>query len=107
MSLRSQVLSALKWTVIGRASTQLLSWVITIVVMRLLAPDDYGLIAMATLFSGLFAVVAEIGMGSSIIQSKDVSSTQIRQVYGVVILSNLAIFLLLALVIAPLATLFC
>lgn len=74
--------------------------------MRLLAPDDYGLIAMATLFSGLFAVVAEIGMGSSIIQSKDVSSTQIRQVYGVVILSNLAIFLLLALVIAPLATLF-
>lgn len=106
MTFRSQVLSALKWTVIGRASTQLVSWGITIVVMRLLAPDDYGLIAMATLFSGLFAVVAEIGMGSSIIQTKDITSTQIRQVYGVVFLSNLAIFLLLALVIAPLAALF-
>lgn len=106
VTFRSQVLSALKWTVIGRASTQLVSWGITIVVMRLLAPEDYGLIAMATLFSGLFAVVAEIGMGSSIIQTKDILPVQVRQVYGVVVLSNLAIVLILALIVAPLAALF-
>lgn len=106
MSFRNQVLTALKWTVIGRASTQLVSWAITIVVMRLLAPNDYGLIAMATLFSGIFAVVAEIGMGSSIIQSKDISPRQIRQVYAVVLLSNFAIFAILAVAIAPLAAIF-
>lgn len=106
MTFRNQVLSALKWTVIGRFSTQLISWAITIIVMRLLAPGDYGLIAMASLFSGLFAVVAEIGMGSSITQSKDILPRQIRQVYAVVLLSNFGIFLLLALVIAPLAAIF-
>lgn len=106
MSFRNQVLTALKWTVVGRASTQLVSWGITIVVMRLLAPADYGLIAMATLFSGLFSVVAEIGMGSSVIQSQDISARQVRQVYAVVLLSNFAIFAILALAIAPLAAIF-
>lgn len=106
MTFRNQVLSALKWTVIGRFSTQLISWAITIVVMRLLAPGDYGLIAMASLFSGLFAVVAEIGMGSSITQSKDILPRQIRQVYAIVLLSNFGIFFLLVLVVAPLAAIF-
>lgn len=74
--------------------------------MRLLAPGDYGLIAMASLFSGLFGVVAEIGIGSSITQSKDILPRQIRQVYAVVLLSNFGIFLLLALFVAPLAAIF-
>jgi len=106
MNMRATVLSALKWTVIGRVATQAVSWVVTIVVMRLLVPDDYGLVAMATLFSGLFSVVSEIGMGSSITQSKEVTPRQVQQVYGVVLLSNLVIFLLLALAIAPLASAF-
>jgi O-antigen/teichoic acid export membrane protein len=106
MTFRAQVLAALKWTVIGRAGTQLVSWAITIVVMRLLTPGDYGLIAMATLFSGLCAVVAEIGMGSSITQSSDITPRQVRQVYAIVVLSNLGIVLLLAAVAAPLAAMF-
>lgn len=106
MSFHSQVLAALKWTVIGRISTQFVSWAITIVVMRLLAPADYGLLAMATLFSSLLAVIAEIGMGSSIIQSKGITPRQIRQIYGIVLLSNAGIVLLLSLVIAPTAAWF-
>ena len=105
-SLKAQVLAAVKWTVLGRLATQLGSWVITILVMRHLVPDDYGLIAMAAMFSGLFAVVAEVGMGSSVIQSKDVSPRQMRQVFAVVLLSNLGIFVVLAAVVAPLAAWF-
>ncbi|HPT49237.1 MAG TPA: lipopolysaccharide biosynthesis protein [Accumulibacter sp.] len=106
MSFRSQVLSALKWTLIGRFSTQFISWAITIVVMRLLVPEDYGLIAMATIFSGLFALVAEIGLGSSLVQAQEVSEVHLRQVFAIVLLSNFAVFLILALIVAPLAALF-
>lgn len=106
MTFRSQVLSALKWTLIGRFSTQFISWAITIVVMRLLNPEDYGLVAMATIFSGLFALVAEIGLGSSLVQAREVSSEQMRQVFGVVLLSNFGVFVALAIVVAPLAAAF-
>lgn len=106
MTFKSQVLSALKWTLIGRFSTQFISWAITIVVMRLLVPDDYGLIAMATIFSGLFALVAEVGLGSSLVQAKEVSASQMRQIFAIVLLSNFAVFAVLAGAVAPLATAF-
>ena len=49
MSLRAKVLSGLRWITVAKLSTQLISWASTIVVMRLLRPDDYGLIAMAVI----------------------------------------------------------
>jgi O-antigen/teichoic acid export membrane protein len=103
---RDQVVRALKWTVIGRFGTQLVSWAVTILVMRLLVPGDYGLLAMATIFSSLFAVVAEVGLGSSLVQSTEVSARQMRQVFAVVLLSNSAVFAVMAFVIAPLAAAF-
>ena len=106
MSFRNRILSALKWTLIGRFGTQIISWVITVAVMRMLVPEDYGLVAMATIFCGLFSLVAEIGLGSSLVQAKEVSERQMRQVFGVVLLSNFSIFALLALGIAPLAAAF-
>ena len=50
MNLRTKVLSGLRWIAVAKFSTQLISWASTIVVMRLLQPDDYGLMAMAVIF---------------------------------------------------------
>lgn len=106
MSLRSQVLAALRWTVLGRFASQIASWTITILVMRFLLPADYGLMAMATMFSGLLVLVAELGLSSSLIQARDVSDRQMRQVFAVTLLANLGVFAVLALLIAPLAAIF-
>lgn len=106
VTLRTQVLAALKWTLLGRTSTQIASWVVTILVMRTLLPSDYGLLAMATIFTGLFALLAEIGLGSSVVQAKNVSERQLRQILGATLLANLGAALLLCLLIAPLAAAF-
>src|SRR5262245_16090941 len=53
MGIRASVIHGLHWTAGGKLMAQLLTWGITIVVMRLLAPDDYGVMAMAT-FVGTF-----------------------------------------------------
>jgi O-antigen/teichoic acid export membrane protein len=106
VTLRSQVLVGLKWTVLGRISTQVVSWAITILVMRALLPADYGLVAMAAIFTGLFSIVAEIGLGSCLVQVKNVSEQQLRQVFGVVLLANVGVLLVLATLVAPLVALF-
>ena len=67
MTLRSQVLAGLKWTVLGRLSSQVVTWAITIYVIRLLSPEDYGLMALEAIFSALFALVAEIGLGPTLV----------------------------------------
>jgi O-antigen/teichoic acid export membrane protein len=52
MTLRSQVFSAIRWTAGARAISQVMTWAITLVVVRLLTPADYGLLAMASIFLG-------------------------------------------------------
>ena len=41
------------WTAAARWGAQTLSWGATLLVARLLTPADYGLVAMATVFTGL------------------------------------------------------
>ena len=50
----------------ARAFAQIVSWISTIVVMRLLAPADYGLVAMATLFTGYLLFLGDLGLGTAL-----------------------------------------
>jgi O-antigen/teichoic acid export membrane protein len=103
MTLRAQVLTGLKWTAAGRFMAQLATWGITIVVMRLLTPGDYGLLSLATIFIALFSLVAEAGLSAGVVQSPDVSLVQLRQIFGAVIVMNTLLCLLTAFVLAPVA----
>jgi len=60
MTLRSKVLAGLFWTGGARLGSQLITWAITIVVIRTLSPSDYGLLAMATVFVNFLVLMAEV-----------------------------------------------
>jgi O-antigen/teichoic acid export membrane protein len=49
MTLRARVMSGLFWVGGTRLIGQILTWGITIVVVRVLSPGDFGLLAMATI----------------------------------------------------------
>lgn len=95
MTLRSQVLSGLRWTAGAKFVGQLFTWAITIVVIRLLTPADYGLLAMAMLFVGLCYLLTEFGIGAAVIQAEEMDVRKLRQVFALTILVDLGLFLLL------------
>lgn len=95
MKLQAEVLQGLKWTAGAKLGGQLLTWGITIYVMRLLAPADYGLLAMATVFLALLGMFAEVGLGPALVQRDQVDTTMLRRALGIVWLVNLALFVLL------------
>ena len=47
MSFRQKVIVGFYWTGGARIASQLLTWAITLYIIRLLTPGDYGLLAMA------------------------------------------------------------
>ena len=53
-SFRTKVLRGFLWVGVGTFMGQLISWVATILVIRILVPSDYGLMAMALTFIALF-----------------------------------------------------
>jgi O-antigen/teichoic acid export membrane protein len=106
MSIKAEVLNALRWSAAGRLAGQLGNWAITIYVIRILNPADYGLMGMATLLTGFAMLVNELGMMPGLIQSRKVDDHLIRQLFGFVIASTLIMFCLLFLAAPALSAFF-
>ncbi len=98
MTLRSQALSGFRWTASVRLASQLITWGITLMVIRLLSPADYGLLAMATVFVSFLTMFSELGLGAAVVQKAEVDEPLLRRVFGIVLVIHfsLAILLLLA-----------
>jgi len=93
LSLRQKVLSGLRWSAGARFVAQLITWAITIFVIRLLTPDDYGLMAMAMVFIGFLTMLNEMGFGAAIIQRRDVDKPTLQKIFGFLIIANTLLFL--------------
>ena len=55
--------------------------VISIVLARLLSPDDYGIVAMITVFTNIAMVFITTGFSSAVIQKKELSETDISTMF--------------------------
>jgi teichuronic acid exporter len=106
MSVKAEVLNALRWSAAGRVAGQFGSWAITIYVIRILNPADYGLMGMASILIPFAALLNELGMIPAMIQSRLVDEQLIRQLFGFVITSTLLVFCVLFLAAPALSAFF-
>lgn len=72
-SLRSKTVKGIAVLGAGKGLGKLISFANTLVLARILSPDDYGLMAMAMVVAGFVGFFNEIGLGSAIIQRKNVT----------------------------------
>ncbi len=94
MTIGSDLARGVKWVAGAKLAAQVITWGVTIYVMRLLAPSDYGLLAMCMVVIGLLTMFAEVGLGPALIQRQEVSAQDLRQAMGVIWLANLGLCLL-------------
>lgn len=80
------LIHSIAWTGIGRWITQIISWIATPIVARLLSPSDYGVASMAMVFIGLVQLVNQFGLGAAIIQQRDLTEDQIARIGGLSVL---------------------
>lgn len=69
--IKQQTLSGVKWTAIGRFSTQGISFVIGLILARLLSPVDYGVVGMIGIFIAIAQSFIDSGFSSALIRKKD------------------------------------
>jgi PST family polysaccharide transporter len=58
------------WSVFQTASTRLVLLAVFLVLARILSPDDFGLVSLATVFVGFFGLFVEQGFAQAIIQRR-------------------------------------
>jgi O-antigen/teichoic acid export membrane protein len=94
-NLKSKTISGLFWRFAERCGAQGVSFVVSVVLARLLSPSDYGLIAMITVFITISQVFIDSGMGSALIQKKDADDLDFSSVFYFNIFACIIIYLIL------------
>lgn len=99
----SRVRSAVFWRSGTQIVAQMISWGVTLAVLRILDPGDYGLFAMSAAVLVFLNFLNGYGFVSALIQSEEIEEIRIRQAFGMLLLLNVALAAIQVFIVAPLA----
>lgn len=79
--MRDGVIKNFVWRFAERCGAQLVTFIVSIVLARILAPEDYGKIALVTVFTAIMQVFVDSGLGTALIQKKDADDLDFSSVF--------------------------
>ena len=80
-SLKSKVAKGAVWTLLEKMSTQIVGFVVGMILARLLTPNDYGTVALTGIFFAVAGVLVDGGFGIALIQKKDADDLDFNSVF--------------------------
>jgi O-antigen/teichoic acid export membrane protein len=102
---RVRAVKSVKWTVLSEIVSRSVQPLVTLILARILVPEDFGVVGVATIAIGLAQIFQDFGLGKTLIQRK----TEISDSANVIFWTNLTLSLSLYLVVfvtAPLISKF-
>ena len=91
-SLKSKTISGLIWRFGERITAQIISFIVSIVLARLLLPEQYGIVAIVTIFINLANVFVTSGLGTSLVQKKDADELDFSTMFWASIILSLILY---------------
>lgn len=80
-SLRHKVTTGLFWTYAERILAQIVTTVVSLVLARLLSPDDYGAISLVMVFISICEVFVTSGFGNALVQKRDADALDFSSIF--------------------------
>lgn len=69
------------WRFMERAGAQIVQFVVSIILARILSPNDYGTVALIVVIANIFQVFVDSGLGNALIQKKDADDMDFSSVF--------------------------
>ena len=101
--MKEKILNGLIWTYAERMLAQLISLAVTIILARLIEPEEYGAIAIVTVFIAIADAFAINGLGNALIQKKDADHIDFSSVFYFNIGFSILLYWILFVVAIPIA----
>ncbi len=79
--IKNKTISGLIWRYAERCGAEIIQFVVSIVLARMLAPSDYGVIGLITVFIAIANVFATSGMGQALVQRRNPDNTDYSTVF--------------------------
>lgn len=92
---KSGLLSCLGWSYAERMLSQLVSLVVSIILARLLTPDDYGIVAIVTVFITIGDALVNGGFGNALVQKKDSDELDFHSIWWISLSTSIILYLIM------------
>lgn len=92
---KNNVLNNLSWKFAERIAAQLVTVIVSVILARMLTPQDYGIIAIVTIFITFANVFVSDGFGSALIQKKEVDALDYSSVLYFNIIFSTVLYVIL------------
>lgn len=94
-SLKIKTVSSLFWGFLQKASGQIISFIVSVILARILMPDDYGVVALAGMLLTLLAIFIDGGYGQVLIQKKEISEKEINIIFVTQLFISFLLYIIL------------
>ena len=105
-NLRAKTASGFGWALGGQFSNQIIGFVITLVLARLLTPEEFGLASLVMVVNLIGQIFIDAGISSGLIRKKDLNDSELSSFFYLNIIVGLLLMFLVFLTSSYIAGLF-
>lgn len=93
--MKNKIFSGFFWKFNEQISSQIVTFILSIVLARILTPKDYGIVALINVFITLADVFVTSGFGSALIQKRDADDVDFSTMFYISEIFSIVIYLIL------------
>lgn len=93
--LEKNTVISLFWRVLERGGNQAVALIVQLVMARLLAPEEFGVLAILLVFINIASTITNAGLNTSLVQAKSVDESDFSTVFWISFLVSLVLYLIL------------
>ncbi|PWJ37000.1 lipopolysaccharide biosynthesis protein [Fibrobacter succinogenes] len=93
--MNSKIFSGIGWSFAERVSAQLVSFIVSIILARILAPEDYGILAIVSVFIAIGDALVTGGFGIALVQKKNSNEADFNSICWVSVAISMLLYLIL------------
>jgi teichuronic acid exporter len=102
---RKKIFDGVLWSGIERFSVQIVQFIISVILARIISPSEFGLLALIMVVLNILQVINEVGFGAALMQKTDRDDLDFSTVFVVNLLLGIVLYFLLFLL-APYVAMF-
>ena len=94
-NLKNKTIAGISWSAVDSIASRGITFIVGLVLARLLSPSEYGLIGMITIFISISNTIVDSGFSNALIRKKDVSDEDFSTTFVFNLLLSLIVYAIL------------
>lgn len=91
---------------VAKYSTVVVNLLVTAILSRILSPEDYGILAITTIFTNFFAILSEMGIGPAVVQNRNLTENEIDDIFSFTVFAGIILAVAFQLLSVPISLFF-